>query len=78
MIETGTTIAATGVVKGTYTSTAPTQVIAGRRWNVPAGSTVIDTFPDGLVVPATANAAIGVIPTGTGQICEVTFIWSED
>lgn len=51
------------------------------RWRLGAadGSGVIETFRDpGLGIPATANNGIAlVVSTGTGQACEVTFIWEE-
>lgn len=80
MVETEGAPAATGVLKGTYSSTAPTTSIVGRRATLgaAAGSSIIWTFPDGLVIPATANAAVGVIVgSGTGQACIVYVVWSE-
>lgn len=46
------------------------------------GSGVIWTFgggkTPGLVVPNTTNDAVGIIiPTGTGQICDIHFTWDE-
>jgi hypothetical protein len=46
------------------------------------GSGVIWTFGGGktagLVIPNTTNDAIGIIiPTGTGQVCDITFTWDE-
>ena len=42
------------------------------------GSGVVLTFPDGIGIPATANNGLAiVVSTGTGQVCEVTWIWSE-
>jgi hypothetical protein len=51
------------------------------RWRLGAadGSGFVATFPDGgIVIPATANAGLAVVVSaGTGQACEVTFIWDE-
>jgi hypothetical protein len=80
MVETEGSPAATAILKGTYSSTAPTSVVAGKRAQLGAavGSGVIWTFPDGLEIPATANAAVGVIVgTGTGQACVVSVSWRE-
>lgn len=72
-------VAATASVFTTHTVT-PT-VTSGdlARWYLPAGGGLIPTFPDnGIVVPATANAGLALlVSTGTGQICEVTWIWDE-
>lgn len=70
----------TGVLKGTYTSTAPTTADAGRRAVLPAviGGSVIWTFPSGLVVPAVAAAGLGIlVENGTGQACQVYYTWDE-
>jgi len=79
LTETEGSASATAILKGTYTSTAPTTTIAGRRAQLGAaiGSGIVWTFPDGLWIPATSNAAVGVIPTGTGQVCDVYVVWSE-
>jgi hypothetical protein len=80
MSETEGAATATAVLKNTYSSTAPTTSIVGRRAQLGAavGSCVIWTFPDGLVIPATSNAGVGVIVgSGTGQACQVYVVWSE-
>lgn len=41
------------------------------------GSGFVMTWPDGLVIPATANAGLALVPVGTGQACEVTWRWLE-
>ena len=43
------------------------------------GSGIIWTFGDtGLIIPVgTANGIGVVVATGTGQICDVTFVWEE-
>jgi hypothetical protein len=59
---------------------APTAVdFGGYRVYLPVGGGVIWDFPDwGLVIPATANAGIGIlVSTGTGQACEVSWDWRE-
>jgi hypothetical protein len=75
------TAAATAILKGTYTGSAPTTIIAGRRAQLGAaiGSGVIWTFPgNGLVIDNVANAAVGLIlGTGTGQACVCSFAWEE-
>lgn len=46
-----------------------------------SGSGVIWTFgggkTPGLVIPNTANDGVVIIPVGTGQICDVWFVWDE-
>lgn len=43
------------------------------------GSGVMWTFgPKGLIVPKLTTAGVVVVPlTGTGQICDITFVWDE-
>lgn len=42
------------------------------------GSGAIFTFGDtGLVLPVGTTNGIGFVPVGTGQICEVYFVWDE-
>jgi hypothetical protein len=80
MTETEGAPTATAILKGTYSSTAPTTVVAGPRAQLGAaiGSGIVWTFPDGLWIPATSNAGVGVIvSTGTGQACVVYVRWSE-
>lgn len=73
--------ASTGTVKNTYSSTAPTTTDLGYRSTLgaAAGSGVIWTFGDtGLIIAASSNAAVGVlIESGTGQACEIYFVWDE-
>jgi hypothetical protein len=74
--------AAIGVLKNTYTSTAPTTTELGIGFTLGAavGSGVILPFEHGeLTVPPTAAAAIGIlVDTGsTGQACRVFFKWQE-
>ena len=68
-------------VRGTYTSTAPTTTDAGYRCVLGAtiGSGCIWTFGDsGLVIPAVTAAGVGiVVDNGTGQACQVYFVWQE-
>ena len=80
LTETEGAASATATFKGTYSSTAPTTSVVGKRVQLGAavGSGVVWTFPNGLVIPATSNAAVGVIvSTGTGQACVVSFTWEE-
>lgn len=70
----------TGVVKNTYTVTPTAGADFGFRFSIPAtiGAGVIRPFtPVGLVIPATANAGIGLFPIGTGQICNIDMTWVE-
>jgi hypothetical protein len=65
-------------VTPTTISTAMRQASLGAA----IGSGVIWTFGGGktagLVVPAVVTSAIGIIiPTGTGQICDISFTWDE-
>lgn len=73
--------ASIALLKNTYSSTAPTTTDLGYRTVLGAaiGSGVVWTFgADGLVVPATANAAIGIlVENGTGQACQVYYCWYE-
>lgn len=71
---------ATASLRNTYSSTAPTTTVAGKRAMLGAasGSGVVWTFPNGLVVPAVSNAGVGVIVgAGTGQACIVSVTWEE-
>lgn len=73
--------AATAILKGTYTSTAPTTTDLGYRATLgaAAGSGTIWTFGDiGLRIDNTASAGVCVlIESGTGQACEIYFVWDE-
>jgi hypothetical protein len=73
-----------GVVKQAYSSTAPTAgVDFGYRFRIPAaiGAGVIRPLTaggGGLIIPATAAAGIGLfIESGTGQLCDVDWTWTE-
>lgn len=73
---------ALGVLKNTYSSTAPTTLTdLGYRATLgaSAGSGVIWTFGDiGLAIDNISNGAICVIvESGTGQACEIYFVWDE-
>ena len=60
---------------------APTLADLGYRTVLGAaiGAGVIWTFGDeGLVIPVGVAQGIGIyIPTGTGQICDIYFVWDE-
>jgi hypothetical protein len=75
------TAAAVGVLRGTYTSTAPTTVELGRKFPLGAaiGSGIILPFEDyELTIAATASAGIGLlVAAGTGQAVEASFVWQE-
>ena len=70
-----------GVLKNTYSSTAPTTTELGIGFPLGAavGSGLVMTFPDDtLTIAATANAGIGLlVESGTGQACRVWMRWSE-
>lgn len=71
-----------GTVRQAYSSTAPTAgADFGYRFRIPAnaGAGVVRPFaPVGLIIPATANAGIGLfIESGTGQLCDVDWSWIE-
>ena len=72
---------AVGALRNTYTSTAPTTTELGMGFPLGAaiGSGLMPTFGDEeLVIPATANAAIGfLVESGTGQALRVYFKWKE-
>ena len=72
---------AVGVLKNTYSSTAPTTTELGIGFPLPAavGAGIVLTFPDDtLTIPATANAGIGLlVESGTGQAVRVYLRWSE-
>jgi|SRR5215217_3082244 len=73
---------AVGVLRNTYTSTAPTTTELGMGFPLGAaiGSGVMPTFAHGeFVIPATAAAAVGILVDtgGTGQAVRVTVKWEE-
>ena len=70
--------ASTGTAYQTHT-VAPTVTDLGYRTHLAAGNGVIWTWSDnGLVIPAVANAGIGlIVDNGTGQACQVTWVWRE-
>lgn len=78
-VDTATPI---GDVRDTHTSTGPA-ITAGfiEAWMLGAviGSGVVWEFTgNGLIIPAGTANGIGVtIPTGAGQVCDVTFVWEE-
>ena len=42
------------------------------------GAAVMWIFNKGIIIPAGTGNGVGVMPlTGTGQICDLTFIWEE-
>lgn len=73
--------ASIAVCKNTYTSTGPTVADLGYRTQLGAavGSGMVWTFGgNGLAIPATANAGIGIIvENGTGQACQAYINWLE-
>jgi hypothetical protein len=81
LTDTADAATAVGVLKNTYTSTAPTTTELGYGFPLGAaiGSGLILTFPDDtLTISATASAAIGLlVESGTGQACRVWMRWAE-
>jgi hypothetical protein len=77
--ESGTNdIAALATAFNTYSSTGPTLSDELRRATLGPLAGIVWTFAgDGLVIPATANAGVAIIPTGTGQVCDFWFVWDE-
>lgn len=76
--------AAVGTCFNTHTVTPTTISAAFRQASLGAaiGSGVIWTFgggkTPGIIIPNSTTDAIGIIiPTGTGQICDITFVWDE-
>jgi|SRR5881392_1921913 hypothetical protein len=69
------TVYQTHTVAPTITSGDLYRVVLGAA----IGSGVVLTFPEGgIVIPATANAGLGVVvSTGTGQVVEATLTWDE-
>jgi hypothetical protein len=72
---------AVGVLRNTYTSTAPTTAELGIGFPLAGavGSGLVMTFPDDvLTLDKIANSAIGlIVESGTGQACRVWFRWYE-
>ncbi len=80
-VDTATPI---GDVRDTHTSTGPTITVGFiEAWQLGAvkGSGIIWEFPKekgDLIIPAGTANGIGItIPTGAGQVCDVTFAWDE-
>jgi hypothetical protein len=72
---------AVGVLRNTYTSTAPTTAELGIGFPLAGavGSGLVMTFPDDvLTLDKIASSAIGLlVESGTGQACRVWFRWYE-
>jgi hypothetical protein len=75
--------AAVAVAKDTHSSTGPTIGAPMRAARLPSdGAGIVWTFGSGktpgLVVPNTTGDAVAIIiASGTGQICDVWFVWDE-
>ena len=81
LLNSADTATAVGVLRNTYTSTAPTTQELGIRFPIAAGAGngIIMPFDDfELTISATASAGIGLLVlSGTGQACEVDITWQE-
>lgn len=77
----GDSVAASGTVFDLHTATPPT--LGDKLGQAPlaaaVGSGVIWTFDDEpiRIPPGTANGVGIVVATGTGQVCDVVFVWDE-
>lgn len=72
--------AATATVSGLWTADATIGEDLGYRAVIGAGAGngTVFTFGDaGLETELGATSGIGILPVGTGQICEVYFVWDE-
>lgn len=71
----------TGILKNSYSSTAPTSADMAYRVQLASaiGAGFVWTFgAGGLIVPAIANDGLGIlVENGTGQILQVYFVWDE-
>lgn len=70
----------TNLAKQLWTADATVNVDMGYRIQLGAavGSGGIFSFGDNGIRPALgATVAIGLVPVGTGQVCEVYFVWDE-
>ena len=70
----------TGTVFDTHTVTPTITAGSLRVASLAAaiGGGVVWTFNDGILIPAGTGNGVGVIvQTGTGQICDLTFVWDE-
>lgn len=73
-------LAATCTPRGTHSSTGPTIAQSGyfQRLGAAIGAGVIWTFGDtGIEVTLGTANGIGVVPTGTGQVCDAYIVWDE-
>lgn len=70
----------TVLAKQLWTADANTVIKTGYRLSLGAvvGSGVVLTFGDlGLTCALGATILLGLVPVGTGQVCEVYFVWDE-
>jgi hypothetical protein len=75
-----TAVAASCTPRGTHSSTGPTITQSGyfQRLGAAIGAGVIWTFgTHGLIVDIGTANGVGVIPTGTGQVCDAYIVWDE-
>lgn len=72
--------AASCVLKAGWTADATVDETIGNPIHVPGvvGAEIIVTFGDsGIEGVVGSTKGLGLIPSGTGQICEVGFVWDE-
>ena len=74
----GPTPTGTGFQAHTAGPTITTGEYARARLAAAIGGAAIWIFNEGIYIPAgTANGVGVTTPTGTGQVCDITFIWEE-
>jgi hypothetical protein len=76
--DTAQTALATVFSGHTGNATVAAAVVRNATLGAAIGSGVIWTFgPPGLVIPNTTTDGVGIVPVGTGQICDIYFAWDE-
>ena len=90
---TGGTAGATVAAHKDRDNAPPALVLAKQLWTADAtigedtgyrfvlgaqiGAAAILTFTTGVEADLGATSALGLVPVGTGQVCEVNFVWDE-
>lgn len=71
---------ATGTVFGLWTADATIGEDTGIRAVIGAGAgngAILTCGDTGIETELGATSGLGLVPVGTGQVCEVTFVWDE-